>query len=131
LQEREVNFRDPGDCETLISEWLRYAESGDKDLFWAYESLAELIDDDPPFAYKIVLELVHRPMSEGVFDLAAAGPLEDLIAWHGRDVIDIIEQEVIRDETLRRALSRVWLNESDLESTILDRYTRLGVQRLA
>jgi Family of unknown function (DUF6869) len=130
LQERQLDVRDPADRDVLISEWLHYAESGDKSLFWAYDAVADLIDDDPCLAWTIILEILHRAHSEGTFSLAAAGPLEDLIAFHGRNLIDRIEQQADGDETLRRALFGVWLSPRDLDPTILKRYARLGVTQI-
>ncbi|MFI5460228.1 MAG: DUF6869 domain-containing protein [Isosphaerales bacterium] len=130
MQERELNLCDPGDRDLLVSEWLSYAESGDEDFFWADEALACLIDEDPSLAWTIILDLVHLAPSEGAFDVAAAGPLEDLIAWHGQEMIDLIEQRVQGDEVLRKALSRVWLNRDDLAPTILERFCNLGAVRI-
>ena len=93
MHERELNPREPDDRDLLISEWLRHAESGKEDGSWAYDALDDLIDDDPALACAIILELVHRA-SPGLFDLVAAGPLEDLVAWHRREVIHAIEPRV-------------------------------------
>jgi hypothetical protein len=130
MHEREPNPREPNDQDLLISEWLRYAESGKEDGSWAYEVLADLIDEDPALAWAIVLELVHRASPGGVFDLVAAGPLEDLVAWHGREVIDLIEPRVGDDEPLRRALSGIWVGRDTLDPKTLERLRNLGVERI-
>ena len=128
MQEREYNLHDPGDRSLLVHDWLSYAESGDKDIFSAYDALAILIDDDPLLAWTIILELVHRALTESTFGLAAAGPLEDLIAFHGAEVIALIEQQSDSDEVLRDALRRVHLDRSDLDTITLNRYVDLGVR---
>jgi len=117
-----------GDRNLLVSEWLGYAESGGEDLFPAYNAVAVLIDDDPSLAWTIILELVHRAPTERTFGLEAAGPLEDLIAFHGKEVIDLIEQRAGGDEVLRQALGRVHLDRGDLNAMTLERYSSLGVQ---
>jgi hypothetical protein len=126
MQEGEFHVREPGDRETLISAWIEYARSSEEGLFWACETLAELIDDDPARAFAIVLELIDRAPNERVFSVAAAGPLEDLVASHGRELIDEIERRVEGDEKLRRAITRPWLSPSDLDPATLDRYRNLG-----
>jgi hypothetical protein len=131
MPERELNLRDPGDRDRLKSEWLNYAESRDQNGLWADESLSSVIDEDPALAWTIILDLLHRAPSEGAFDIAAAGPLEDLIARHGKQMIDLIEQRMPGDEALRRALARVWLSHDDLSPTTLERFWNLGVQRVA
>ena len=130
MHNRELNPREPSDRDLLISEWLRYAESGKEDGFWAYEALADLIDEDPALAWAIILELVHRASPGGVFDLVAAGPLEDLVAWHGREVIELIEPRVGDDEPLRRALSGIWVGRDTLDPKTLERLRNLGVERI-
>jgi hypothetical protein len=130
MQERELNLREPGDRDLLASEWLSYAESGKEDRFWAYETLADLIDDDPALACSICLELLHRASSDGAFDVAATGPLEDLVAWHGRDVIDLIDQRVEGDSALRKALARLQVGRDTLDPTTLERLWSLGVPRI-
>jgi hypothetical protein len=130
VEELELNARDPNDRDLLISEWLRYAESGKADGSWAYDTLADLIDADPALARAIILELVHRARPGDAFDLVSTGPLEDLIAWHGQEVIDFVEQRVDEDATLREALSRVWLSPRDLDPTTRLRFWNLGVQRI-
>jgi hypothetical protein len=65
-----------------------------------------------------------------VFDLVAAGPLEDLVAWHGREVIDLIEPRVGDDESLRRALAGIWVGRDTLDLKTLERLSNLGVERV-
>ena len=52
MHERELNPREPDDRDLVISEWLRYAESGKEDGSWAYDALADLIDEDPALALR-------------------------------------------------------------------------------
>jgi hypothetical protein len=128
LHEREYNLHDPGERNLLVHDWLSYAESGEKDLFTAYDAVAILIDDDPVLAWTIILEILHLALTESTFGLAAAGPLEDLLAFHGADVIALIEQHADGDEVLREALRRVNLRSSDLDTVTLNRYLGLGVR---
>src|SRR5262245_4566936 len=130
MQDLELNPHDPKDRDLLISEWLRSAETGKSDGSWAYDALTRLIDEDPALAWAIILELVHRALPGDAFDLVAAGPLEDLVAWHGRDVIDLIEPRVGDDEQLRRAPSRIWVGGDTLDPKSLERLRNLGVERI-
>jgi hypothetical protein len=130
MQMGRLNLREPTERKRLASEWLDYAESGNKDLFWAYDLLSDLIDEDAGLAWEIILDLLHRAPTESTFGLAAAGPLEDLVAWHGREVIDLIEHRARRDELLRRALSALWVGRDTLDLETLERFWNLGVQRI-
>jgi len=130
MRTRKLDVCKAGDRETLIVAWIRYAESHDKAFFWAYDALADLIDQRPTLAWTVIEELVHRVPAGSAFDLAAAGPLEDLVALHGQEVINFIEQRADEDETLREALARVWLSPRDLDPTTRLRFWDLGVQRI-
>jgi hypothetical protein len=130
MQDFELNPHDPKDRDLLISEWLRYAASGEADGSWAYDALTRLIDEDPATAWEIILELVHRASPGDAFDLVAAGPLEDLVAWQGREVIDLIEPRVGADEPLRRALAGLWVGRDTLDPKTLERLRRIGVKRI-
>ena len=44
MEEHELNARDPNDQDLLISEWVRYGQSGKADGSRAYETLAGLIE---------------------------------------------------------------------------------------
>jgi hypothetical protein len=127
LQERDFNLRDLGDRDRLVSEWLSYAESDLKQFPPACEALDDLVDDDPFLAFSVILELVHRARTESTFGFVAAGPLEDLIKFHGTEVIDQIEEQAACDEKLRTALGRVHLARNDLDTATLERYVGLGV----
>jgi hypothetical protein len=121
----------PTDREQHTAAWLEYAESGTKDGFWAYDALIDLIDEDPCLAWEIILDLLHRAPTESTFGLAAAGPLEELVAWHGRQVIDLIEQRARDDEHLRRALAGIQVGPDTLDAETLERLRKLGVERIA
>jgi hypothetical protein len=129
MQETKPDPQDPVDREILTSQWLRYAETGDRDLFWCYEALPDLIDEDPAIALTVILELLRRAATEDVFNLAATGPLEDLVSWHGEEVIEHIEQQG-DDESLRRALTRIYLSRGDLPEEVLERYRGLAEKRI-
>jgi hypothetical protein len=95
VQSNRPSVYEPGDRERLTSDWLNDVVSQNEDLFWAYEAMADLIDEDPRLACENIFDLRRRAPTKGAFDLAAAGPLEDLVAWHGREVIDLIEPRVL------------------------------------
>jgi hypothetical protein len=130
MQSHVLNSREPIDRERLTTEWLEYAVSGAENRFWAYEALYDLIDDDPCLAFEIILDLLHRAPTESTFGHVAAGPLEDLVAWRGREVISHIEQRAQDDEDLRRALSGLCVGPATLDPETLERCRNLGVKRI-
>jgi hypothetical protein len=49
-------------------------------------------------------------MSDRAFAVLAAGPLEDLLAYHGSEFIDRVETEARRNPRFRDLLGGVWRN---------------------
>lgn len=69
-------------------------------------------DLDPEDAWHVILRVFgHRP-SEEVLGLLAAGPLEDLIEYHGEQFIDRIESEARESEAFKQLLCGVWPSHS-------------------
>ena len=59
-----------------------------------------------------ILEILSRKPADTVIGVLAAGPLEDLIQYHGPDFIDRIEAESRRNPAFRRLLGGVWRSSS-------------------
>lgn len=76
--------------------------------FWAVMELDDLATHMPERAWPLILELVKDPLPDNAFGALAAGPLEDLIEYHGPAFIDRIETEARRDPNFRRLLGGVW-----------------------
>ena len=110
--------------EKVAEEWrvhtLRFGqESYDPDLS-AFE-LDNLCHDDPELALQVILRII---MSVDSKDLSAtsendaktllsnlgAGPLEDLLVYHGTRVIDIIERSAREDKRVAWTLGNTWRN---------------------
>ena len=78
-------------------------------LWWAVENFM-LPADGPPAGdcWATILEVLSRNPGEQVLGMLAAGPLEDLIEYHGTDFIDRIEDEARRSPIFRELLGNVW-----------------------
>jgi hypothetical protein len=55
-----------------------------------------------------ILEVLSRNPSETVLGMLAAGPLEDLIHYHGPAYVEAIELEARRNPSFRHLLGGVW-----------------------
>jgi hypothetical protein len=77
--------------------------------FWAWEVARNLITDDPPEAWLLVLELLHKAPDDRVLGAVAAGELEDFILAHAAEFIDRIEGEVRTNSRFKAALSYVYV----------------------
>jgi hypothetical protein len=77
--------------------------------FWAWEVARDLIQDDPPEAWLLVLKLVHKAHDEGVLHVVAAGELEEFIQAHASEFIGQIEGEARGNSRFKAALSHVYV----------------------
>jgi hypothetical protein len=82
------------------------------DQFWAWEKLEEIVRNDPALGWDVILQIVSESNNESVLGNLAAGPLEDLIAWHGAKFIERVEAQARRDNRFREVLAGVWQNET-------------------
>ncbi len=84
--------------------------------FWAWEVVRNLIADDPPEAWRLVLELVYKAPDDRVLCAIAAGELEEFVLAHAADFIDRIEEEAGANSKFKSALSYlyVWKLAPDL-----------------
>jgi hypothetical protein len=59
-------------------------------------------------------------------DLAfhAAGPLEQLVRYHGVEVVDVIEREAASDPRFECALGAIWVEWSALPRPVVERIVR-------
>jgi hypothetical protein len=87
---------------------LSLGKNEDEPTFWAYSELAELVHKKPSEAFDIVLGILASTDDESVLDNLAAGPLEELIQFHGLLIIDLIEHEAIRNPSFMALLRGVW-----------------------
>jgi hypothetical protein len=78
--------------------------------FWAYGRLWELIQDDPEDAWKVIQAIRQLDVKDWVLTNLAAGPLEDLLVYHGERFIDRVEVLSRRDPQFRKLLGGVWQN---------------------
>lgn len=62
----------------------------------------------PLGAWKVILEILNQTNDEVLLENLAAGPLETLIARHGRVVIGLVVERAEADERFRWLLAGVW-----------------------
>jgi hypothetical protein len=76
--------------------------------FWAYEQLDDLAKHAPSIALDVILEILNCTDDENVLSCLAAGPLEDIIRFHGKLMISRIEHEAKRNKKFKDLLYDVW-----------------------
>ena len=94
--------------------------------------------ENPTFALEIIICIIKMYEENDVFDPSkkgsntdivlsnlAAGPLEDLLSYHGAEIISSLEAEAQVDNRIRWILGRVWRN--DISQDVWDRIRRVAI----
>ena len=81
---------------------------------WAFDELEKLVENDPARAWAVILCILSTAhQDENALDNLAAGPLETLLARHGRDVVEWVEAEAKANPKFKELLKGVWGNAID------------------
>jgi hypothetical protein len=98
------------DDDALVSGWITHTVRSphDDEYFWAWNTVYEIVRDDPERAWPIILKLYAQAPSELVLANIAAGPLEKLLCEHGPATIDRVLKIAKKDYRFRRTLRGVW-----------------------
>jgi hypothetical protein len=123
----------PLDIATVVSGYLRYARTLRDDAHTVDRDDADAVADDAlrnaifdapaPTAWELVRTLL-RQAEDDELSFHAAGPLEDLVALRGAELIDEIEAEARADKRFRWALGCIWLSHGALPAAVLERVVR-------
>lgn len=105
----------PEDIEAWALAYIAAQETWDRDsdeeLPLAISQLNDL-NADPEDVWRVILHVLPHCTSEKVLDILAAGPLEDLIDYHGEAMIDRIERKAVSNPVFKRLLCGVWPSSS-------------------
>jgi hypothetical protein len=79
--------------------------------FWAFERLSDLVQEDPEEAWRVIEAMRRLDGTDSILANVAAGPLEDLLVYHGDKFIDRFEILAQSDQQFRKLLGAVWQND--------------------
>ncbi|HEX7929644.1 MAG TPA: hypothetical protein VF470_01865, partial [Sphingomicrobium sp.] len=79
----------------------------------ATDYLRALLDESPQDALNCILDLIRCAPDLAALDVIGAGPLEDLIGWHGSVVIHQLEHIAATSTEFRRALRNVRIDTQE------------------
>jgi hypothetical protein len=99
------------ELQPLAEAWiaLQNASKTDREtLFWAFQQLDGLVDDDPNAAWRVIDLIWRNDDSDLMLARVAAGPLEDLLVRHGPQFIDRVTEQARREPVFRKMLGGVW-----------------------
>jgi hypothetical protein len=84
-------------------------KTDDHPLWWAVdEFMDEHTEAEAEDCWNAILRILELDPPDEVMGMLAAGPLEDLIGYHGQRFIDRIEEQSRRSSKFRYLLGGVW-----------------------
>ena len=88
----------------------------DKNL-WALDCMDTIVGEMPELGFKLIVFALAYFKKRDEVGFLAAGPLENLVCFHGERMIDEIEREAANNERFRLLLSGIWA-ETDVKPDI-------------
>jgi hypothetical protein len=95
-------------AEAWIEEHKDHREERPTPIGWAYRELNTLCAADPDAGLTVVWQICRKNSSDPILEVLAAGPLENLLARHGKALISRIVDLASQDNGFRRLLGGVW-----------------------
>ncbi|MGD0020060.1 MAG: DUF6869 domain-containing protein [Candidatus Limnocylindrales bacterium] len=93
--------------EAIVDGYIAQARGWAGDNHWSWTFLTVLLEEAPALGWPILRDIVRQAPDE-ILAYLGAGPLEDILAEHGFETIEAIEQEARDSQQFRRALAGVW-----------------------
>ena len=91
---------------------------------WVWDLMYHLCHEAPGIALDCVVSAARQPLSKFQASCIAAGALEDIIADHGPEVIERIEELARESARFRYLLSGVWPRGQDTARDVWQRVLR-------
>ena len=103
--------------EQVASAWIEerknYEERRRMQSLWALKALDNICKTDPARGLRIVEQICNEDHSDSIIEVLAAGPMENLLANHGREIIEQVEEIARRNPVFRELLGGVWQRETE------------------
>jgi hypothetical protein len=99
--------------EELVETWIRFAKAEHStkeyhNLFWSFSTVLESVQKQPNQAWQFIVDVWTRDQSDKTISYLFSGHLEDLLSFHGPEVIERVEQKAKADPQFANALGGVW-----------------------
>ena len=107
---------DKREITRVVDAWIEGQDAGKgadehKSNWWAIEQFMDwALHGEADLLWTFVLSTYNRNISDRVVSVLAAGPLEDLLAKHGPEFIERVEQLARQDKKFNFLLGGVWRN---------------------
>ena len=101
------------DDKTIIKTWIQHEYSKEKSLFWAKKYLNRKCLYEPQVGWRLILGILKYDKSDKILPGLAAGPMEDLLSDHGKEIIEQVKEEARTNDRFNYLLGGVWQNRMD------------------
>jgi hypothetical protein len=98
----------------LLDEWLEWCSNPNGDSI-GYSEFSWIVENEPEKGWLAILSALQDPRQELGLGNLAAGPLEDLLSFHGNDFIERVETEAKTNPKFAWLLGGVWQHAIDDE----------------
>jgi hypothetical protein len=107
----------------LVAAYLKHYLTRADSVLWAFNEVSEITLKDAERGWTTIQALIAAAPDEGALAYVAAGPLDEVLEAHGRQIIDRVEELARQSPRFRRPLSRVACFEDSMPEEIR---TRVG-----
>lgn len=110
------------DKELLVKTWVdhhkkgRAMSSSPEDTSWSWVGLKKFVRHDPELAWELILQVLATDQSDVIIENLAAGPLEELLVYHGEKFIERIKKQAEQDSDFNELLGGIW--EDDISPEV-------------
>lgn len=103
------------DIDSLARAWILFtlcdADTKEyENAFWIFDRIIEMTEENPEEVFELILDILKKDNSIRIIQNLAAGPLENLLVYHGEKFIERIEKLAKRDPDFKMLLGGVWQN---------------------
>ncbi len=119
------------DIENIAKNWIEAQcfdvdEVGYKERSWAVDKCIEMAISDPDNLFEIVKAVFEANSSQKILESLGAGPLEDLMVYHGNLYISIIEDYINLNPEFKEVVRKVRLDSEDVSSDVLKKFIKIS-----
>lgn len=91
----------------LLDEWLEWCSNPNGDSI-GHSEFSWIVENEPEKGWLAILAALQDPRQEFGLGNLAAGPIEDLLSFHGNDFIERVETEAKINPKFAWLLGGVW-----------------------
>jgi hypothetical protein len=78
--------------------------------FWSFDKLSDFCRKRPHDSWKVIVEIYERNSGNKVISNLAAGPIEDLLVYHGNLALILIDQYCHEEHKFVEVMKLIWKN---------------------